>query len=218
MELKNAVAVCLISLFSATLVVLIARTLDSQATSPLEGHLETIAEELQTIRKQGGITAASGGTGVGQSADDGLMVYYFHGVRCPTCIAAESQAHETVRSDFASQLESREVIWKVLDYVKDPVAAKLARKFDVAASTVVLARMKDGQIEDWRRLDRVLVLVNDKPAFAAYIRDEIGQMLKSQESGPTPPPDDNSPDIPIPDPDLLDIPVPTEPADVAVPQ
>jgi len=31
MELKKAVAVCLISLFSATLVVMIARTLDQQA-------------------------------------------------------------------------------------------------------------------------------------------------------------------------------------------
>ena len=218
MDLKNAVGICLISLFSATLVLLIARALDMQAASRLEPQLERIAEELQAIRKSGGITAASGGAGVGQSADDGLMVYYFHGVRCPTCRAAESQAHETVQSDFASQLESGEVIWKVLDYVKEPVAAKLAKKFDVADPAVVLARMKDGQIEDWKRLDRVLALVNDKPAFAAYIRDEIGQMLKSQDSGSTPPPNDDPPENPIRDSDLLDIPVPTGPADLPVPQ
>ena len=36
MELKNALAVCLISMFSATLVVLIARALDLQAASRLE--------------------------------------------------------------------------------------------------------------------------------------------------------------------------------------
>ena len=44
MELKNAVAVCLISLVSATLVVLIARSLDNQAASRLEPQLAQIAE------------------------------------------------------------------------------------------------------------------------------------------------------------------------------
>jgi len=57
MELKNAVAVCLISLFSATLVVLIARSFDSQAAAHLEPQLERIVAELQAIRKQGGIAA-----------------------------------------------------------------------------------------------------------------------------------------------------------------
>ena len=47
MELKNAVAVCLISLFSATIVVLIARSLDSQAASQLQPQLTSIAEELR---------------------------------------------------------------------------------------------------------------------------------------------------------------------------
>ena len=60
MELKNAAAVCLISLFSATLVVLIARALDSQAASRLEPQLASIVEELQAIRKQGGIPTAAG--------------------------------------------------------------------------------------------------------------------------------------------------------------
>jgi hypothetical protein len=53
MDMKNAAAVCLISLFSATLVVLIARALDSQTASQLEPQLTSIAEELRAIRKQG---------------------------------------------------------------------------------------------------------------------------------------------------------------------
>ena len=54
MELKNALAVCLISLFSATLVVLIARSLDSQAASRIEPQLARIAEQLEAIRASGG--------------------------------------------------------------------------------------------------------------------------------------------------------------------
>ena len=63
MDLKNAVAVCLISLFSATLVVLIARSLDSQAASRLEPQLARIVEELEAIRSSGGITTAGAATG-----------------------------------------------------------------------------------------------------------------------------------------------------------
>ena len=74
MELKNAVAVCLISLFSATLVVLIARALDSQAASRLEPQLAKIVDELQAIRKQGGIAASPGNASNTETAADGLVV------------------------------------------------------------------------------------------------------------------------------------------------
>ena len=128
MELKNAVAVCLISLFSATLVVLIARSLDNQAASRLEPQLAQIAEELRAIRTQGGIAAAAGNPAAAQALDDGLVVYYFHGdIRCPTCRAIESQSHETVEKDFAEQLRSGEMTWKILNYEK-PESADLAKE------------------------------------------------------------------------------------------
>ena len=117
MDLKNAVAVCLISLFSATLVVLIARTLDSQAASRLSLQLASIVEELQAIRKQGGIAASPGTASSTETATDGLVVYYFHSnTRCPTCQSIESQAKDTVQTDFASQLTSGTIVWKVLNY------------------------------------------------------------------------------------------------------
>ncbi|MHB8899885.1 MAG: hypothetical protein ACYC6Y_14155, partial [Thermoguttaceae bacterium] len=78
MELKNAVTICLISLFSATLVVLIARSLDNQAAIKLEPQLAQIVEELRAIRTQGGVSL-SGGSGAAEMLEDGLIVYYFHG-------------------------------------------------------------------------------------------------------------------------------------------
>ena len=117
MELKNAVAVCLISLFSATLVVLIARSLDSQAASRLEPQLASIVEELRALRGQGGIAAAPGTPTKAETVSDGLVVYYFHSnIRCPTCRSIESQAQETVQTHFASQLSNGEVIWKIVNY------------------------------------------------------------------------------------------------------
>lgn len=185
MELKNAAAVCLISLCSATLVVLIARALDSQAASRLEPQLTAIVEELRMLRKQGGVSAASAAASDVEAVGDGLVVYYFHSnARCPTCQSIESQAQEAVQTHFASQLGSGQMTWRILNY-EQPVARPLALKFEVQMPVVVLAKLKDGQVLDWKRLDKVWGLVGDKPAFAAYVRGEIERMLVTEKK-PTP--------------------------------
>ena len=186
MDLKNAAAVCLISLFAATLVVLIARTFDNQAAARLEPQLAQIAEELRAIRSRGGIAAASGDSA--ETLQDGLIVYYFHGnVRCPTCQSIESQTHDTVQKDFSSQLSKGEATWKVLNY-EQPSAKALTKKFEIQMPVVVLAQVQGGEIKDWKRLDKVWALVGDKPAFKAYVQTEIERMLsigKDPKTGAT---------------------------------
>jgi len=205
MELKNAVAVCLISLFSATLVLLIARALDMQAASKLEPQLKQIAEELEAIRKAGGIAAGPGAATTGEASEDALMVYYFHGVRCPTCRAAEANAKAAIDAEYVSQLNDGTVAWKVLDYMNDPKAKSMAVDFGVTSATIVLVKMKDGEMDSWNRLDKVLSLAKDKPAMKEYLQTEIQAMLE-----PTPPTDaadvDDS-EVPPP----TDIPVPSLP-------
>ena len=193
MELKNAVTICLISLFSATLVLLIARALDLQTAARLEPQLTRIAEELEGLRKQGGIAAAAPTSRPDAPLSDGLIVYYLHSkTRCPTCRAIESQAHDVVQSDFASELKSGAVTWKVMNY-EEPSGAGLAKKFEIQNPVVVLARMKGGEIAQWKRLDRVWALVGDKPGYASYLRNEISQMFRAAEPQPTlAPPGDKS--------------------------
>ena len=198
MELKNALAVCLISLCSATLVVLIARSLDSQAAARLEPQLTSIVDELRALRKQGGISAASSASSQPEAVDNGLLVYYFHSnTRCPTCRAIESQAEETVQTHFASQLSSGEMAWKIVNY-EQPAAKPLVTKFAIEMPVVVLARMKDGQVKDWKRLDKVWALVGDKPAFIKYVREEIDRMLPTDKKPAPAATQGETPDIPIP--------------------
>jgi thiol-disulfide isomerase/thioredoxin len=223
MELKNAVAVCLISLFSATLVVLIARTLDSQAASRLEPQLARIVEELEAIRRQGGIATSPGAASIGETADDGLVVYYFHSnTRCPTCQSIESQAKNVVQSHFAAQAASGQIVWKVLNY-EQPANAELAKKFDIQVPVVVLARMKAGKIENWNRLDEVWGLFSDKPAFAKYVRGEIAEMLGTAKKMAAAPSRSGEKEIPSPTEEppkaaAPKAPAATEPLDLPVPE
>ena len=60
----------------------------------------------------------------------------------------------------------------------------MAKKFEIQMPVVVLAKMKAGQIQDWKRLDEVWALVGDKPAFATYVRNEIQKMLDGSTNGP----------------------------------
>ena len=194
MTLKNAVAVCLIAMFSATLVVLIARALDSQAASQLAPPLAKIAKELRLLRTHGGgvpatatVTASDPpGDSLDDVPDDGLVVYYFYSnTRCPTCRSIESQAHDVVKSAFASRLTSGDLTWTIANY-EQAAAKPLAKKFDIQMPVVVLARMKDGEIQDWNRLDQVWPLVGDKPEIcevrAGGNREDVAARTKARRS------------------------------------
>lgn len=206
MELKNALTVCLISMFSATLVLLIARALDLQAASRLEPQLVRIVEELEAIRKQGGIAIDSATAQTADVLGDGLVVYYFHSnVRCVTCRAIESQSHETVQNTFESELTDGRMVWKTLNY-EESDGLDLGRKFEVQVPVVVLAQMKDGELGEWKRLDRVWALVSDKEGFADYMETEIRDMLAATSAQPELPGGEVDPPIPTEEPDAPSIP------------
>ncbi len=217
MELKNALSVCLIALFSATLVVLIARALDSQAAARLEPQLARIATELEALRSAGPLAAAPSGAPRSESLRDGLIVYYFHGnKRCPTCRSIESQSFEAVQTAFATSLDRGELLWVTLNY-DDATGKELAKTFDVEAAVVVLAHMQGGQVVTWKRLDEVWGLVGDKPAFAQFMRDEVGRMLPPTTSDASPSPAEDANDIPLPEDDNLDPPLPAAPTTDSLP-
>jgi hypothetical protein len=177
MELKNAISVCLISFFSASLVVLIARALDLHAASRLEPQLASIVQELRAIRAQGGNLPTSNSGTAAVAEEDCTIVYFFHGnTRCTSCRQIEQQAHRVVQDDFAEELAQGTLVWKTANY-EDGSAAELATKFDILSSSVVLARVQDGAISNWKVLDRVWGLFDDEPAYAAFVRGEIQAML-----------------------------------------
>lgn len=216
MELKNALTVCLISMFSATLVLLIARALDLQAASRLEPQLARIGDELEAIRKQGGIATTPTADQADDALSNGLVVYYFHSnVRCVTCRAIESQSHDAVQTSFATELADGQMVWKTLNY-EEADGMDLGRQFEVQVPVVVLAQMKDGQLNDWKRLDRVWALVSDKEGFTDYVETEINKMLTVAAAEPELV--DGTGEVPVPDDDATDLPIPDETSVIPVPE
>ncbi len=210
MELKNALAICLLAFFSATLVLLIARALDMQAASQLQPQLAEIVEELRALRKQGGFAPGHSvagnptpaprnpardlaGNPVGalsanpsaHPSDEVLVVYYFHGTqRCPTCRLIESQARETVETYFSDLVRRGTIVFKTANFDL-PSNAALAQKFKIAMPMVVLATESDRQIKRWKSLNSVWALVRDRAAFVRYVREEIESMLPTGEVTPS---------------------------------
>lgn len=172
MSMKNALAVCLIALFSASLVVLVAKWVDTRSQSRLEPYLADIAKELKTIRKQGGLAT----TAAARDFDELIVYYFYRTFRCPTCRAIESQAQEAVEKGFAAELAAETMLWKTVNY-EEPVGEKFKEQFEIQIPVVVLAKMKNDRLVSWRRLDEVWGLVNEKQAFIDYVQAEIRTML-----------------------------------------
>ena len=125
--------------------------------------------------------AAAPGVGspeAGEPMDDGVIAYYFHGnTRCPTCRAIESYAHEAVQTGFADQLESGKLKWQVVNY-ESPGNEHFATDYEIFAPTVVVVEISDGSQQEWKNLDRVWELVDDKDAFVQYVQSETETMLQ----------------------------------------
>lgn len=110
---------------------------------------------------------------------DGLVAYYFHGqTRCPTCVNIENHTRTALESGFSEQLASGEIQWRVVNY-ETPAAEHFVEAYEIVAPTVVLVRLVDGKVANWRSLARVWELVGDRPTFIEYVQNETRSMLGS---------------------------------------
>jgi hypothetical protein len=163
MKPKNLLAIALLAFVAACIVVLVVKGLR-------QGPPLAVANP-----------AAAPGVGrpeAEEPVEDGVIAYYFHGnTRCPTCRAIESYAHEAVQTGFAEQLESGRLTWRVVNY-ESPGNEHFATDYEIFAPTVVLVAVSGGAQEEWKGLDRVWELVDDKDAFVQYVQSETETMLQ----------------------------------------
>jgi hypothetical protein len=110
-------------------------------------------------------------------SDSGIVAYYFHGnKRCTTCRKLEAYSEEAITGGFASELESGELEWRVVN-TDEKVNAHFVTDFELVTKSVVLVEYRDGEVVRFENLKLVWQLVGDQDGFLRYVRDETRDFL-----------------------------------------
>jgi len=105
------------------------------------------------------------------------MVYYFHRTaRCPTCITIELKANQVIREHFQKQIADGRLMWMPIN-LDEPGGEEFEKGFDVGFSSLVAAKIVDGNCIEYKKLNEVWTLLSDQEGFSKYVREEINKFL-----------------------------------------
>jgi len=124
------------------------------------------------LGKDVGLRQSIGGIApVAVAGENKVLVYYLHTtIRCVTCNDIERQARNVVETGFAAAAAQGKVQWLEANFQQRD---DLARRYEVASSTVVIVKIKDGQETAYNRLDQVWTLYEQPEQFASYVAAAI---------------------------------------------
>ena len=106
-----------------------------------------------------------------------LVVYYFHGnARCASCYKLEQYAKEALEQNFADELKSGKIVFKIVNIDKSGNDHFVA-DYQLYTKSVVLSLVKDGKQVRYKNLEKVWDLLRDQNQYHAYVRDEIEPFL-----------------------------------------
>jgi len=111
---------------------------------------------------------------------DRVIVYYFHTTyRCSTCFAMEQYTQEAVEKGFAKELGEGRLEFKVIN-IDEPASSHFINDYRLTTKSVVVVKIKKNKQADWKNLDKIWDLVQDKPKFIKYIQDEVKAYLRGK--------------------------------------
>jgi len=178
MQARTVVSVVLAVFVAVSVAVLVSNESRQGAT---EGQRQAAAAASSAAQPAG--SPAASGAAAEQPGPGQVFVYYFHrSQRCPTCMNMERYAHEAVTTGFAPDLEEGRVRWLVLDY-EAPENETLKKKYELTVPAVILVRADVGGGPSFENLTEVWPLAFDKPAFLAYVQEQLRAFLAATPAG-----------------------------------
>ena len=128
------------------------------------------ASSAETAKKDG---AAQPPTSVTPGArPHRVTAYYFHTTtRCASCKAIEAYSHEAIEKAFADELADGRLVWKVVN-VDLKGNEHFMKDYDLYTKSLVLVNEVRGKPAQWKNLEKVWQLLQDKPKFLRYVQDE----------------------------------------------
>lgn len=111
--------------------------------------------------------------------DDCVEVVYFHGAqRCPTCQAIEKCTRELLDAEFADELKSGKVVFKVVD-ISTTDGESLADQYEVTWSSLFVNEWKGGNESRNDMTDFAFGNARSNPdEFKAELAETIRKMLE----------------------------------------
>jgi len=111
---------------------------------------------------------------------DKVIVYYMHQTfRCVTCNQIEAMTGELIRTDFVRELQGGRIEWKKVNFQEDE---DLAKRYNVASSTVVVVRLRNGKEIGHQSLDKVWTLSSNREEFIKYVSVAIREALTKEKA------------------------------------
>ena len=106
-----------------------------------------------------------------------LVVYYFMTTyRCPSCHFIEEFTRAAINENFAGQLKSGSVVFKMLN-IEEPGNEHFATDYNLATKSVVLSDLLGGKQTRWANLEKVWQLIGNQQGFKEYIVKEVNAYL-----------------------------------------
>lgn len=133
-------------------------------------------------RQSDGESASSGLSGQhkGNPAASTVMVYYFHRTtRCFSCLTIEANAAQVIKDNFREQMTDGRLVWMPFN-LDDPGGEEFEKEFDIAASTLIIAEMVDGNHVRYKKLEEVWHLLSDPEGFSEYVTDKVNKFMNDK--------------------------------------
>lgn len=111
---------------------------------------------------------------------DKVVVYYFHGTaRCSSCMKIEAYTKESIETAFPDALRDGRLEWRAVN-VDEPENQHFIKDYDLYIRTVVVSDIYGGNQTEWKKLDEVWNLLDDKDRFMAFIQDNVRSYLEGK--------------------------------------
>ncbi len=106
-----------------------------------------------------------------------VIAYYFHRtMRCPACLAIEANAQRVIEGGFENQIANEQLMWIPLN-LDEPGSEEFEKEFDISVSTLVLAKMQDGNHTKNKKLEKVWNYMGNPVEFEEYVQSEVRRFL-----------------------------------------
>ena len=110
-------------------------------------------------------------------APDTVRVTYFSSdVRCATCVRIERLTRETVERNFARELRSGRIVFRVVN-LDDAGNAHHVRDYALISKTVIVSDLANGQEVSWENLQQVWTKQRDEQVFDEYVVEAMRRHL-----------------------------------------